>query len=92
MDPGDIAQLIAPAVASGSVMRCTYRHNKTRQTTTHLVLPYSVDVGQNSKTGKVMFWCYCLDHQRIEQRNPDGVIALETIQGDFDTSTAPTWS
>jgi hypothetical protein len=92
MAPGDIAQLIAPVVQSGGVMLCTYQHNKTRQITTHQVVPYAVDVGTRSKTGKVMFWCYCLDHGRIEQRNPDGVLALETLSGNFDTSAAPAWS
>ena len=92
MAPEDIAKLIAPAVASGSVMRCTYQHNRTRHITTHLVIPYAVDASRNSKSGRLMFWSYCLDHQRIEQRNPDGVIALEIAEGDFNTSAAPTWT
>ena len=66
MSPGDIAQLIAPAIATGQVLAVTYRH-KDGSITTHQVVPYSVEAGARSKTNKPMFWSYCLNHGRMSK-------------------------
>ena len=89
MTPGDILQIIQPAIDTGQCLLVTYRHKQDGHISTHSVVPYSVEPGARSKTGKVMFWAYCLDHQRIEQRIPENVIGIEPTQGDF--GSAPPW-
>jgi len=89
MTPGDILTIIQPAIDTGQCLSVTYRHKKDGHISTHSVVPYSVEPGQRSKTGQPMFWAYCLDHQRIEQRIPANVIAIEPTEGDF--GSAPPW-
>jgi len=91
MSPDDIQQIIS-ITPPGGVLLCTYQHKYDGQITTHQVIPFEVGVGRRSKTAQVMFWCYCLDCQRIEQREPANVISLETLSGNFDLSNVPTWS
>jgi len=89
MTPSDILSIIQPAIDSGTVLLVTYAHKDDGTISTHSVVPYSVEPGRRSKTGEPMFWSFCLDHQRIEQRIPENVIAIEPTQGDF--GSAPPW-
>ena len=89
MTPGDILSIIAPAIASGQCLLVTYQHKRDGRISTHSVVPYSVQPGSRSKSGEPMFWSFCLDHQRIEQRIPANVLAIEPTLGDF--GSAPPW-
>lgn len=89
MSPGEILTIIQPAIDAQQCLSVTYMH-KDGGITTHLLVPYSVEPGARSKSGKPMFWGFCLDHQRIEQRIPENVISIEPTQGDF--GSAPPWS
>lgn len=89
MTAGDILSIIQPAIDTGTVLLVTYMHKSDGSISTHSVVPYSVEPGRRSKSGQPMFWSFCLDHQRIEQRIPDNVISIEPTQGDF--GSAPPW-
>lgn len=84
MSPEAIASIIEPAIETHQVLLVTYQHKKTGIISTHSVVPYSVQPGARSKSGKPMFWGFCLDHGHIEQRIPDNVISIDMGQGNFD--------
>jgi len=83
MTPESILELITPAIENQQVLLITYRHKKDGTISTHSVVPYSVEPGARSKSGKPMLWGYCLDHGHIEQRDPDNVISIDNGLGNF---------
>ena len=78
MSPEEILGIILPAIAAQQILTVSYMHKSDGRITIHNVIPYSVEPGKRSKTGKPMFWSFCLDHQRIEQRIPANVLSIST--------------
>jgi hypothetical protein len=72
----------------GTVVDCNYTH-KDGTSSFHRLVVYGMDVGARSKTGKVMFWAFCLDHQRIEQRIPENINSLELADNQGDLGDTP---
>jgi hypothetical protein len=68
-------------------MRITYLHKHDGTISTHQVIPYAIEPGARSKSGKPMLWGFCLDHQRLEQRDPENVLGIEPV--DLPTDQLP---
>lgn len=84
MEAATLADLLQGYIASATPLRVTYLHTHDGSITTHQVIPYSVEPGKRSKSGKPMFWGFCLDHQRIEQREPENVLSIEPVDQPTD--------
>ncbi len=77
MTADEVQQMVSDAISTQQVLTITYRHVKDGRVTIHRVVPYSVEPGARSHSGRPMLWGYCLEHARLEQRIPENIILIE---------------
>ncbi|VVB59624.1 WYL domain protein [uncultured archaeon] len=83
MEAGEIEKIIRDAIQNKLIVEIEYiRKDGTKAT--RMMEPFDIKPSGRSKEGPLMFWGWCLFHNRIEQRRLDSIVSLRVTGEHFD--------
>jgi len=83
MDVLTLEELVQEAINDKRVIEVDYIRKEDGVSTCRLMEPYDVKPHAKSKTGKLMLWAWCLQHDRIEQKYPENITGLRIMGQSF---------
>lgn len=89
MNIQDLDVIVKKTIDTRQVLEVTYVRKDDGHTTCRLMEPYDVNAGKRSIIGKLMFWGWCLTHDRIEQKLPENIISIKIIDKIFTPRNFP---
>lgn len=79
----DLDKIVKQAIDNKKILEVNYIRDVDGVATQRLMEPYDVSTGKFSTTGKLMFWGWCLEHDRIEQKFPDNITSITITSQNF---------
>jgi len=80
----EVIDIITGAINEKLVVEVDYIRGTDGIRTCRLMEPFDVAPMRRGRTGKIMFWGWCLYHNRIEQKHPQNIISIKITDQHFD--------
>lgn len=84
MKLSEVKRIVTKAIQNKLVVEVDYIREEDGARTCRMMEPFDVAAGKRSKKGEIKFWCWCLFHNRIEQKTISNIISIRITDQHFD--------